>query len=74
MNNVEELLKYIDVDWVKENPKQALDLILVGKKELDSRKDVIQEQEKSIQVLRQRVLLLNALLMDKEEEEKDGNN
>lgn len=50
-----DLVKGIDEEWIKENPKTMLDLFELMSKELDRRKEVIQMKNKE-------VLLLSTLL------------
>ncbi len=55
MNQIENLLKVIDLDWIKENAEEAYELMMLGKKELDNRKEVIETQREML--LMSRVLL-----------------
>lgn len=57
MKQIEELLKLVDIEWIKNNPDEALTLIQLGKKELDNRKAVIEKQ-------REKELLLQSIIED----------
>ena len=62
MKKFDELLECIDVDYIKENPETIQGLIEAFVFELNARKDVIEKKDEVIEVLREKLLLANALL------------
>lgn len=65
MKNFEELLKTIDVEYIKENPETILGLIEALVHELSARKEMIE-------TLKYKLLAGAALLEGMQKEESDG--